>query len=160
VQSLLRRHRGGKNIRITAEDKAQLIQRNLREALDSNSINVQEVFDLIRSAEENGNQHIFYYKAKTRAIANALEYKAVAERLWGATWQATVNEFPKIRLKPNDYQYSDFRRKAKKPDDKDPQDWVLKVYGHDSITRFTGETETEKADASVIWRKFVEEPLR
>lgn len=135
-----------------------MVDRNVRAALDSNAIKLEEVFDLIRSSEENGNQHIFYYKPKTRRLAEALNYEEIARRLWGERWEKAVGEFPAIRLKPNDYRYSDFRKKAKRPDDKNPKDWVLKVYGHSLVTRFTG--NIEQRGQNTFWREYIEEPLR
>ncbi len=153
IQALLRKRKGIEHVRISAETKDDLVDRNLRTAVEANAIQVGEVFDLIRYAEENGNQHIFYYKPKTKGIADALTYDTIAQRLWGTNWEKTVSDFPSVRLKPSDYKYSDFRSNSKKP-----KDWILKVYGDTLITRFTG--KTEQRGPNVIWREYVQEPLR
>jgi len=62
IKDLLRKRKGNENVRITAESKEDLIHRNLREAVAARAIDVREVYDLIRLAEETGNQHIFYYR--------------------------------------------------------------------------------------------------
>lgn len=153
IQNLLRTHKGHKNVRITAENKNEIVGRNLREAIDARAIDINEVFDLIRSSEENGNQHIFYYKVKSRAIADALAFDQLAPRMWGAKWQKRLeDEFPAIRLKPNDYKYSDFRQLPKKP-----KDWVLKIYGEATIERYTGDLKREE---QFFWRKYENEQLR
>ncbi len=153
IQDLLRTRKGQENVRITAENKDELVDRNLRQAVESGAIEIEKVFDLIRSSEENGNQHIFYYKPKSRAIADALTFESIAKQLWRANWKETVDNFPAIRLKPNDYQYSDFRQHATKP-----KDWILKIYGHTVLTRFTGKIE-HRGD-NIFWKEYVEEPLR
>jgi hypothetical protein len=153
IQALLRQRKGNEHIRITAETKEDLVSRNLRQALEAKAIEVGAVFDLIRDAEENGNQHIFYYKPKARNIADALTYEIVAQRLWGEPWKNVVAEFPSIRLKPNDYKFSDLRPSSKKP-----KDWILKVYGENLITRATG--KVEQRGANVYWREYIEEQLR
>jgi hypothetical protein len=152
IKELLRKRKGNENVRLSAESKEDLVHRNLREAISAKAMDIDEVFDLIRLAEENGNQHIFYYRPKTRRIAEALSYESVARQLWGSTWEKRLAEFPSIRLKPNDYRYSDFRILPKKP-----KDWILKIYGQNVVTRFTGKTEQR---GSSLWREYVEEPLR
>lgn len=152
IKDLLRTRKGQEGIRITAESKEDLVNRNLRDAISSKSITIDQIFDLIRSAEENGDQHIFYYRPKTKKLAELLSLEWVARQLWGASWDKQVSNFPSIKLKPNDYRYSDFRILPKKP-----KDWVLKIYGQNVITKSTGKSELR---GSSIWREYVEEPLR
>jgi hypothetical protein len=158
IQSLLRAYKSSKDVRISAESKHALVDRNVRDALEANVIKLEDVFDLIRSSEENGNQHIFYYKPKSKRIANDLTYENVAERLWHSQREAVVSGFPAIQLKANDYRYSDFRVKPKRRDEKNPKDWVLKVYGHTLITRPTG--KVEEREGNILWREYVKEELR
>lgn len=155
IQGLLRKRKGNEGIRVSAETKDLLIDRNLREALEAKAVNIGEVFDLIRDSEETGYQHVFYYKPKTQKAAGMLAFENVAQQLWGSTWKKTVNNFPSIRLKPDDYKCSDYRLIGKKP-----QDWILKVYGDNLVTKFTGKTERRDASSNVHWREYVEEKLR
>jgi hypothetical protein len=152
IKELLRKRKGEPNVRLSAESKADLVHHNLKEAVTAKAISINDVFDLIRLAEENGDQHIFYYRVTSKAVAEVLNYQSVARQLWGATWEKQVAKFPSIRLRPNNYTYGDFRALTKKP-----RDWILKVYGQNTITRFTGKTE-ERGNS--IWREFVDEPLR
>jgi hypothetical protein len=154
IADLLRRHKGTKNVRISAENKEDLVRRNLRTAVETNALDINEVFDLIRSAEENGNQHIFYWRPSNSRLANTLTLEHVAEQLWGANWHKVVGAFPSIRLKPDDFKYTDLRAVSTRK----PKDWILKIYGQKTITRATGKTETEAP--GVFWREFVEESLR
>lgn len=154
IANLLRRHKGTKNVRISAETKEDLVARNLRTAIEANALDIQEVFDLIRSSEENGNQHIFYWRPTNAKLANTLTLGHVAGQLWGSNWQKVVGTFPSIRLKPDDYKYSDFRAVSTRK----PKDWMLKVYGHKTIVRATGKTKPEAP--GVFWREFIEESLR
>jgi hypothetical protein len=152
IKELLRTRKGDKNVRLSAESKEDLVHRNLREAISAKAIDIREVFDLIRLAEENGNQHIFYYRPRTKHLADSLTHELIARQLWGPAWEKQVSQFPSLRLKPNDYRYADFRVFTKKP-----KDWILKIYGQNVIARFTGKTEQR---GSSLWREYTEEPLR
>src|SRR5438067_6794850 len=137
IQNLLRTRKG--EVRISGENKDQIVDRNLKEAIESRAIDVEKVFDLIRDAEENGNQHIFYYKAKSRAIANALAFDELAPRFFGANWEKKLqDDFPQIKLKPNDFKLSDFRKHKTKA-----RDWILKIYGQITVEKQTNEEEPE-----------------
>jgi hypothetical protein len=153
VRDLLRTRKGNENIRISAEDKDTLVQRNLRTAIETKAVEIEKVHDLIRDAEENGNQHIFYYRA-TQKLADALTLEHVAKQLWGASWNKTVAEFPSIRLKPDAFKFSDFRMFSTHK----PKDWILKVYGQKTIMRPTGKTNIEQDGSE--WREFAPEHLR
>src|ERR1051325_3096045 len=104
IQGLLRTRKGEENVRITANTIDELVNSNLRTAVEKRAIEIEKVFDLIRDAEENGNQHIFYYKVNSTAIADALSFEKLAPRMWGADWKKKLeDDFPAIKLKPNDY---------------------------------------------------------
>jgi hypothetical protein len=154
IRELLRKRRGDEGVRISAESKQQLVHRNLAEAIQAKSIDISELFNLIRLSEENGNQHVFYYRPRKRAIVETLSFETVANHLWGASWAQIVASYPLIKLKPNDYKYCDFRQLSERK----PKDWILKIYGDDVVVRATG--KVEKHGDGTIWREFVEEPLR
>ncbi|MGA2716712.1 MAG: hypothetical protein ABSG41_26785 [Bryobacteraceae bacterium] len=154
IQSLLRTRKGTDQVRITAESKDDLIGRNLRTAIEARAIPLDAVFNLIREAEENGNQHIFYFRSRTKKLNDAMNREFFGQQLWGANWERHTASFPAIRLKPNDFKYSDLHR----PNPRKPRDWLLKIYGDSLITRATG--KAERRGDNVVWREFVEEPLR
>jgi hypothetical protein len=154
VANLLRKRKGTASVRISAESKEDLVRRNLRVAVEAKAIDIQEVFDLIRSSEENGNQHIFYWRPTSSNLAEAFTLQNIAAQLWGGNWQKTLAAFPSIRLKPDDYKYSDFRAVSTRK----PKDWILKVYGQKTIVRATGKTKPEAP--GIFWREFAEESLR
>lgn len=154
IQDLLRTRQDNKNVKITAEKKEQLVYRNLKVAVESRAIDIEKVFDLIRDAEENGSQHIFYYKAKSKAIADALAFEKVAPRFFGSNWEKKLqDDFPQIKLTPNHFKVSDFRQLKKKP-----KDWILKIYGQIIVEKLTPEEEAEGTTS--LWRKFVFQSLR
>jgi len=153
IQALLRTRKGDENVKITAETKEQIVYKNLRDAIDARAIDIEKVFDLIRDSEENGSQHIFYYKRKRSTPLEALAFDSVARQLFGKDWETQLENFPAIKQRPNSYQRSDFRKLPKRP-----SDWVLKVYGHTLVTRFTGKTEERQANH--FWREYVTEDLR
>lgn len=74
VKELLRPALGNKNVKISAATKEDLIAKNLREALDSHSIDVKKVYDLLRESEENGPQHIFYLRCPSKDVAQLLTF--------------------------------------------------------------------------------------
>ena len=154
IQDLLRAHKGEEQVRITAESKEDLVRRNLRNAIEARSVALDSVFNLIREAEESGDQHVFYFRAKHKNLSEAMNLEFFAKHLWGTGWEKQMEQFPAIRLKPNDFRYADLHR----PNPKKPKDWLLKIYGHSVITRATG--KVEQRGQNTFWREFIEEPLR
>jgi hypothetical protein len=154
IKDVLRRRKGEDHVRLTAETKEDLVQRNLREAVEARAVDINDVFELIRSAEENGNQHIFYYRPKVRKIAETLTIEYIARQLWRAEWEKVLASFPLIRVRPNDYRYTDLRPASAKK----PNDWILKIYGHSVISRSTG--KEERRANNTVWREYIEEELR
>jgi len=153
VKELLRSAKGQKDVRITAESKSDLIERNLRAAVASRAISLDQIYGLVRDAEENGNQHILYFKPKAKDLADSLPKEQVAKQLWGAAWEKKMS-FPNVHLKENGFIYGDFR--LWNPSLR-PRDWMLKVYGHMKFDRFTG---NEKQEGSRLYKEFVREDLR
>ncbi|MGA2001288.1 MAG: hypothetical protein ABSG52_14960 [Terriglobales bacterium] len=153
VKQLLRLAKDHEAVRITAENKSDLIQRNLRSAVASKAITLDQVYGLVREAEENGGQHIFYFKPRNKTVAESMAFESVAKQLWGTDWQKKMS-FPNVKTAKNHFVYGDFRlwNPTKKP-----LDWMLKLYGHMQFERFTGE---EKQEDGGLWRLFVPEDLR
>ncbi len=153
VKELLRfaKERNPKDIRITAENKSDLIERNLRAALDSGGIAPERVYDAIRDAEENGDQHIFYFKPRSRAVRDSMRLEPLGEKLWGKNWQEKKN-FPTANTPDEGFDYADFRSLDQKPNH-----WILKVYGQMMYERYTGNDEEED---NKVYKEFVRENLR
>jgi hypothetical protein len=122
IQAVLRLQKGAEGVRITAENKEELVRRNLRDAVEAKAITESQVFDLIRGAEENGRQHIFYFRC-SKSYGSKLSLDLVSENLWGKNW-VTKMSFPRHELRHNDFVWADAR--AWNPEKK-PRDWVLKV---------------------------------
>jgi hypothetical protein len=116
-------------VRVTAPKKQVLIQKNLRTAVEAGAIPLDKVYNLLREAEENGNQHIFYY----RRTGQPGSLEEVATRLWGANWRKKM-EFPRSHLVENEFIFADLHswNAVLKP-----HDWVLKIYGHEFVDRYT-----------------------
>lgn len=154
VKDLLRigKQRDDGEVRITAENKSDLINRNLRTAVDSKAVLLDQVYDLVRNAEENGRQHIHYYKVPKK-LSDALTMDHVGSLIWGAQWAKKI-AFPRMDLKKNDFIYADFR--PSNPTKK-PRDWTLKLYGHEEHERFTGHIKEEEER---LYKEFVREDLR
>lgn len=125
VQDLLRRARSdNSSVRISG-NKGEVINTNLRDAVNSGAISKAVVYDTLCSAEENGNQHIFYYVPKTKGFQ--LKYSnghSIANALLGNGWQDKYH-FPKFELIPKGVVWSDFR--TAKPVGSE-ENWTIKLY--------------------------------
>ncbi len=137
-------------VRVTAPKKEILIEKNLRAAVESGAVSLDKIYNLIREAEENGNQHIFYY----RRSGQPGSLDDVATRLWGAQWQKKM-DLPRADLVENDFIFADlhpWNANLK------PHDWVLKIYGHEYIKRYTN--VIKKVEGNRFTHEFLEESRR
>lgn len=95
---------------------------NLRTAVSSRKIEISDVHSLIRDAEENGNQHIFFYRPKSGKLAKKYsDPDAMATTLFGTKWQS---RFPAFQLKKDSFIWADFR-----PNGTGSKGWTGKLYG-------------------------------
>jgi hypothetical protein len=138
IKAVLRTGEGNAEVRLSAPSKQELINRNLANAIASNAIPIERIYDLVRDAEENGNQHIFYYLISKKLLPN-VSFDAVGTKLWRAAWPLKM-KFPSFRAPQDKYVFADFRlwNPTKKP-----SDWVLKIYGQFQIERPTGVVQQE-----------------
>jgi hypothetical protein len=82
VQEILRKAKeSDKTVRVSEKNKGLLISKNLRTALGSGVIRPEQVYEVLRNAEENGGQHIFLYRAKPAALAKYKNANAIAAAL-------------------------------------------------------------------------------
>ena len=137
-------------IRITAPKKEILIDENLRRAVQAGAIPLDKIYNLIRESEENGNQHIFYYRRSGQP--GTLE--EIATRLWGAQWQKKM-DLPRADLVENNFFFADLHpwNATLKP-----QDWVLKIYGHEYVDKYTD--VIKEIGKNRFTREFVREARR
>ncbi len=125
-----------KEIRVSGNSE-ELLQ-SVRRAVDRGTVPLQRVLRLLARAEENGRQHIFYYKPRTRV--HAVKYNdgdSVAQSLFGENWAAS-EKFPRFYLEPHGMKWADFR--VETVDGTDYHSWTLKVYNGRVINRFLGES--------------------
>ncbi len=156
IKGLLRKHKKEhpEDITITSKAKKELVDENLLHAVEAGAVPAGDVYDLLRNSEENGAQHIFYYKPRTKKLARRYRNgKRIAESLWGKDWEAEMG-FPQVELVPNDYAWADFRTRG---GEGKPNDWVAKVYGHEVHLRYTGK---ENRRGKYLWREFEPEETR
>jgi hypothetical protein len=153
IHTLLKAAEGTKGVKLTAKTHAELVNKNLRDAIEANAVSVEAVYDLIRDAEENGHQHIFYYQAASKDVVN-LSVPVVGGRLWGTGGAKKMN-FPRFELKENGFTYADLRQWN--PDRK-PLDWVLKIYGQQFFEEQQG--GDERIDEHTVKRTYVMQPRR
>lgn len=153
ISNLLREYQGVAGIKISAPSKEELIKSNLQVALDKRVVLLESVYDLIREAEENGSQHVFYYKP-AGPLASPPDLKSIGNKLLGVNWQKVVN-FPRIALQPSAFVFADLRLFLPQ---RKPLDWVLKIYGHEFADRATD--IIKEIDETRYTREFIREEKR
>ncbi|MEM9753103.1 MAG: hypothetical protein AAF916_06930 [Planctomycetota bacterium] len=156
IEDLLRRYRDvdPKLIRITAPTKKELVEHNLRQAVDAQLIPITELFELLRDSEEHGAQHIRFYKPKTSTVKKRLgKGKTIAKAIFD---QRALPDFPKLRASPpQSPMWSDFRI----TDD----GWVGKMYTRIERKEFLGPPTVvdRRPDGRPIYQRlFIEEVER
>ncbi|HEX3683413.1 MAG TPA: hypothetical protein VHU83_12830 [Bryobacteraceae bacterium] len=148
IKDLLRTGQDNKDVRLSAANKEELIYKNLRTALEVRAVSLDRLIEMVREAEENGHQRIYYHKVAPR-IAETMTIEAVGPRLWGKNWKSK-HQFPLFLSRSTDFTYADFRLLAP---NKKPLDWVLKVYGEYVYEKATGFVE-KKPETGRILREF------
>jgi hypothetical protein len=143
IQELLREFKPlSKDIKVTAENKHDVITKNMRRAVDARLIPINRVFDLLRDSEENGAQHIFFYQPRnSSAAAHCANADGIAQSLWGRDWEKT-QKFPHLVTDaPTRPKWCDFRSSTRRvvvpgigngSDGKTPREytsWTAKMYG-------------------------------
>lgn len=152
IQDVLRDYRPlSKDIRVTAENKHEVVTRNLRLAVDGRIVPIERVWNLVRDSEENGSQHILCYQPRTQAISQKMQDgNAIATQLWGERWQSTEG-FPKLReAPPSRPEWCDFRISE--------VGWVAKMYTSAVRYEAVGEEQEVGIDpedgATIYQRRF------
>lgn len=153
ISSLLRVAKDSGDVRVSAPTKDVLIQKNLRDALTSKAVLASTVMDLIREAEENGSQHVFYFRYFQKS-GLSMSMVDIATRLWGRDWENKMS-FPRLVLVPGDFIYADLHPWN---EHLKPTDWVLKIYGQETVEKPTGVVEV--VDENRLKREFVKEERR
>lgn len=118
VRSILRPALGNKNVRLSAPTHKELIQKNLRSALESHSLDVEKVYDLLRESEENGPQHIFYLRCPNKEIQKLLTLDYARNSIFGGKQPPE----PCLEYKPNGFVISEVRPWTSRK----PADWAVK----------------------------------
>lgn len=131
IKAVLRGATGNKDVKVSASSKEDLVEANLRDAFRSHSIDIERLRDLLREAEENGPQHIYYLRTTARDVAQQLTLEHARTTLFGAT----VPKAPTYLLKKEGYVIADVRPWNRKK----PSDWAAKFYGHETREEATGE---------------------
>jgi hypothetical protein len=137
IKDILRFGLGNKNVKLSADDKAELVQKNLRGALNSHSLDVERVYDGLRDAEENAPQRIYYLRCPSKDVQQLLTLPYIRETLLGKG----ASDEPNLYVKPNSIAISEVRAVGKAK----PHDWIVKFYGHDVREVATGEVIRESA---------------
>jgi hypothetical protein len=136
IQDLLRRAQSDDaSVRVSG-NKGEVINTHLKSAINSGAIEKSLVYNALCSAEENGNQHIFYYVPKTKGFhVKYSDATAIPLNLLGANWQSQYR-FPRFELMPAGIVWSDFRT-VKTPDGQ--FNWILKLYAGNERRTFLEE---------------------
>lgn len=114
-------------------NKPDLIAR-LKNLVAAGEIAEGHAYNLLRDAEENGNQRIYYFqpnRARTRELNSPDD---VGQSLFGAGWEDKFST-PLLTKVVDGTTVVDFRRHPKKT-----RDWVLKLYGYANRRKFIDRT--------------------
>jgi hypothetical protein len=133
VKGILRPASGNKDVKVSAPTHRELVQINLRAAVNSHSLDIGRVYDLLRESEENGPQHIFYFRCKNKDIQALLTLDYMRKSIFGSK----VPPEPHLDHKPNGFVISEIRPWSSRK----PADWALKIYGHEARELPTGEVD-------------------
>jgi hypothetical protein len=159
VQDLLRQHKQDvpkdrrSDVLVSGENKDEIVGTNLRRAVETGIIPKADLYGLLQEAEENGGQHIFYYRPKNKVIAKECrDFERIGEAMWGKDW-GTKMDFPRFHLIPSTYVWADFRKGIHGK----PNDWIAKLYGHELQLKFTKE---EALDDNHVIRHFERQEIR
>ncbi len=107
VRDLLRKYKD-----INKETKAEIhitgskdeVIENLRRVVSKGLIPKDDPINLLRDCEENGQQHIFYFRAKNQSVRkHCKDFDDIVEKLIGYEWDAS--SFPRFDFVPDDYQW-------------------------------------------------------
>jgi len=130
------------------------VLKNLKSAVTNKLIDEKVVFGVLREAEENGNQHIFYFTPRTKAVQKKVQDGSrIAEILWGKKWQSTMG-FPAVHLVPEESRWADFRPAGVNGK---PADWLGKIYRLELHERYDKETDR---GATYVTKRFEIVPER
>lgn len=149
IQELLRVHKRETSKEVMVSGKKPELIDHLKNAVREGFIPFEEVVQLLQEAEENGDQHVFYFKPKTQAVAKKCkDGEGIAKEIWGSNWKSDT-EFPKFTLVPSSYEWADFRLGLRKK----PQDWIAKLYGHELSYRFVKQETLSDETLAKYYRK-------
>tara|TARA_A100000171_G_scaffold51156_1_gene64581 strand:- start:2242 stop:3279 length:1038 start_codon:yes stop_codon:yes gene_type:complete len=94
-------------VKLSASNKSDLINVNLSDAVKNGVIPKHKVAALVQNAEENGKQHVFYFKAKSRTVANKYsKTSTIGKQLFT---KKELASFPLFVEMPREYKWIDFR---------------------------------------------------
>jgi hypothetical protein len=114
IQALLRavKEHGGDSaaeIRLTSKNKDELVNNNLREALNLGLVAKSQLESLIQEHEETGGQRIFLYRLQSDHLSKIdPSFDQVGQRLFGKKWDKI--EFPIFHQLPEEPEASSFRK--------------------------------------------------
>lgn len=160
VQDLLRRYKQSddvadkkkKELRISGPNARIIVTENLQSAVINGIIPLKEVFAILQEGEENGDQHIFYFKPRNPAARATLKNgEGIAETLLGKGW-AKSGRYPLLRLNPKGMCWSDFRFEGK-------TGWMAKMYRHDIVEEEVGDKPDED-EPRFRWVKMESKQIR
>lgn len=137
VQDLLREAKKDDRSVLVSGPKDTVINSHLRIALEKGVIKREAVYKLLCGAEENGRQHIFFYKAKSpEVIAKYNDGNEIAKTLFGRDDWKDHHGFPQFHLEPKGAEWSDFRVE---PRPNGTEAWTAKLYSGVYRQRFIRE---------------------
>ncbi|MEN1705270.1 MAG: hypothetical protein AAGJ54_07105 [Planctomycetota bacterium] len=136
---------------------SDILLNQLKSAYHRGSLSMDDLRVLLASGEENGRQHIFFYRPKQGHASDFRDPNEVASRLWGNRWRSSMG-FPQFHLSPTEMEWGDFRIDFK-PDLKNPE-WTIKIYAGRQIEKLLDVVEKPSGNSILITKKLERKWIR
>ncbi|MGO9601652.1 MAG: hypothetical protein ACLP7Q_27065 [Isosphaeraceae bacterium] len=127
---------------------------HLKDAVTLNATSPGEIYlQLLCNAEESGNQHVYYYRARDSEVASACDdHSGIASSLLGKGWEKRT-DLPLLELVNPGDGWSDFRRES--GTNRGPSGWTAKFYAAiKSRTLLKREQQSEDIELE-LWQTHV-----
>ncbi len=146
IQELLRKKKAdGAKVRIG--QSAEEISSNLREAYDRGVVTLSDLTELLAVGEENGRQHIFFYRVKQQSLSKYGDPAKLHSRLHSKL-SLRDGQLPHFVLKPRERTLSDIRLQELNAD---VTNIIVKWYsGREYEEEIDRKTETRDGERIII----------
>ncbi|HLO41943.1 MAG TPA: hypothetical protein VK176_13035 [Phycisphaerales bacterium] len=145
-----------REVKVTGDNKADTIRTNLRRAVVDGHVPLDVVFKLLRDAEENGDQHIYYFTPATAGVAAKLSKFAAVAAAFYERHRTSADRLPRAIHGSENYQLVDFRVEENEAAAAGSR-WMAKLYGRKKYRERGGD---ERHEDGLYWVPYKEVDVR